>query len=171
MPINSEISNVNIPQGTQFSEKDSLPSVDHLTLKEAYEYNQGTYKQTQTNVNIPQGTQYSEKDLTPSGDDLTSKEAYEYNQKTYKQTQEEQFKNKKQNRKLRKDFAYKAYDIACGCLSFWIVIVCLSAIVSFVTGRVFLSDTALGIVTTGVTVNVFAALLTVIKGLFSKEGD
>lgn len=79
--------------------------------------------------------------------------------------------NKKQNRELRKDFAYKAYEIACGCLSFWIVIVCLSAIVSFVTGRVFLSDTALGIVTTGVTVNVFAALLTVIKGLFSKEGD
>ena len=80
---------------------------------------------------------------------------------------QEALENKKQNR----DFAYKAYEIACGCLSFWIVIVCLSAIVSFVTGRVFLSDTALGIVTTGVTVNVFAALLTVIKGLFSKEGD
>ena len=84
---------------------------------------------------------------------------------------QEALENKKQNRELRKDFAYKAYEIACGCLSFWIVIVCLSAIVSFVTGRVFLSDTALGIVTTGVTVNVFAALLTVIKGLFSKEGD
>ncbi|WP_456093353.1 hypothetical protein [Neisseria sp.] len=84
---------------------------------------------------------------------------------------QEALENKKQNRELRKDFAYKAYEIACGCLLFWIVIVCLSAIVSFVTGRVFLSDTALGIVTTGVTVNVFAALLTVIKGLFSKEGD
>ena len=124
-----------------------------------------------SNVNIPQETQFSENDLTPSGDDLTVKAAYAYNHKTYKQTQEEQFKDKKQNRKLRKDFAYKAYEIACACLSFWIVIVCLSAIVSFVTGRVFLSDTALGIVTTGVTVNVFAALLTVIKGLFSKEVD
>ena len=74
----------------------------------------------------------------------------------------EKLENKKQNRQLRKDFAYKAYEIACGCLSFWIVIVCLSAIVSFVTGRLFLSDTALGIITTGVTVTVFAAFLTVI---------
>ena len=47
MPINSEISNVNIPQETQFEENDLTPSGDDLTLKAAYEYNQKTYKQTQ----------------------------------------------------------------------------------------------------------------------------
>lgn len=79
----------------------------------------------------------------------------------------ETLENKKQNRELRKDFAYKAYDMAMGCISFWIIIVSGSAIVKFVTGREFLTDTAIGIITTGVTINVFTALLTVIKGLFS----
>lgn len=123
------------------------------------------------NVHIPEGTQFSKRDLPPSGDHLTSQEVNEFNQGTYKQTQEEQFKNKKQNRKLRKDFAYKAYEMAMGCICFWMVITSGSAIVHFITGKVFLTDTALGIITTGVTINVFAALLTVIKGLFSKIED
>lgn len=81
---------------------------------------------------------------------------------------QESFRNKKQNRKLRKEYANRAYDIACGCIAFWMVIVLLSAILQFTTGKVFLSDTALGIVTTAVTINVFGAFMVVMKGLFAK---
>lgn len=121
-------------------------------------------------IQIPDGTRFTQSEYSSKANNLAHKEIEEFNQKTYKETQErekEQVKNKKQNRKLRKDFAYKAYSLATGCICFWMVIVPLSAVVHFVTGREFLSDTALGIVTTGVTINVFAALLTVIKGLFS----
>ena len=118
-------------------------------------------------IRIPDGTRFTQREYSSSSNNLAHKEIEEFNRKTYKATQEEQFKNKKQNRKLRKDFAYKVYEIATGCICFWMVIVSLSAVVHFVTGRVFLSDTALGIITTGVAINVFTALLTVIKGLFS----
>lgn len=86
----------------------------------------------------------------------------------YDKFQNETLKNKEQNRLLRKEFAYKAYKIAVGCLVFWAIVVAVNMGSKWCRGDALFSDTALGIITTGTTVNVFAALLTVIKGLFTK---
>lgn len=101
---------------------------------------------------------------------LSVKEDSAFNTKRYDKLEDEQLANKQQNRELRKDFAYKAYGLASACIGLWMFVIVLCIVSSVITGKneAILSDTALGIITTGVTINVFAALLTVIKGLFTK---
>lgn len=74
------------------------------------------------------------------------------------------------NRELRKLYADKAYNLACGCISGWAVALGAHGIVKVVTGREMWSDTVLLAITTGVTVSVLAAFLGVIRGLFPNSG-
>lgn len=70
------------------------------------------------------------------------------------------------NRTLREVYADKAYQLATGCISFWMVLVGSQGVVNAVTGREMWSDKVIIAVTTGVTVSVLAAFLGVIRGLF-----
>jgi hypothetical protein len=70
------------------------------------------------------------------------------------------------NRELRKLYADKAYNLASGCLSGWMVALGAQGVIKVTTGRDMWSDTVLLAMTTGVTVSVLAAFLGVIRGLF-----
>jgi len=70
--------------------------------------------------------------------------------------------------RLRGEYAEKAYKLAMGSISFWIVIIGFEATVKLVVPERerILSDPVLIAITTGCTVNVLAAFLGVIRGLF-----
>ncbi|CAG9176066.1 hypothetical protein LMG23992_03094 [Cupriavidus laharis] len=70
------------------------------------------------------------------------------------------------NRLLRADYADKAYCLAQACIAFWIVAIATVAAVKGFFDKQILSDTVLVAVTTGATINVLAAFLGVIRGLF-----
>jgi hypothetical protein len=78
----------------------------------------------------------------------------------------EEAENQRANRKLRDVYAQKAYDLACGCIAFWVIAVGATGTVKAFSGEQILSDAVLVAITTGVTVNVLAAFLGVIRGLF-----
>ena len=70
------------------------------------------------------------------------------------------------NRKLREKYADKAYQLATGAISMWVVLLAAQGIVKAVTNVEMWSDNVIIAVTTGVTVSVLAAFLGVIRGLF-----
>lgn len=82
----------------------------------------------------------------------------------------EEVQNHKANRDLRNKYAGKAYDLACGGLVFWGVATSTNGIVFGITGRQMLSDKVVIAITTGATINVLAAFLGVIRGLFPSPG-
>jgi len=71
-------------------------------------------------------------------------------------------------RALRETYARRAFWLSCACLAFWAIIIFGVGLWSGVTGNRVqpLSDKALIAITTGTTLNVFAAFLGVIRGLF-----
>lgn len=71
----------------------------------------------------------------------------------------------KADRKMRQEYAQKAYDFAKYTIAFWAFLF----LVYFLTpsNQKPLSETALGIFTTACTVNILVAFHAVIKGLFS----
>lgn len=71
----------------------------------------------------------------------------------------------KNTRKLRKIFAHKAYKVAKYGLYWWATVLLLSA-AGKVVGKELFSDQVLIAVTTASTLNLFAAFLGVIRGLF-----
>ncbi|SFV10317.1 hypothetical protein [Pseudoduganella namucuonensis] len=81
----------------------------------------------------------------------------------------EEAENQKANRALRATYADKAYFLASACIIFWAFAISSNAIVYACTGKQMISDTALIAITTGVTINVLAAFLGVIRGLFPSE--
>ena len=72
---------------------------------------------------------------------------------------------------LRKWGATKAYSLATGSISFWVVIMGFQAVVKTATGVPPLDNSVLIAITTGCTVNVLAAFLGVIRGLFPNRKD
>lgn len=79
---------------------------------------------------------------------------------------QEEAKTLSANRALRNVYADKAYRLACGCICFWVIAIGAVGVVHAVTGVQALSDAVMIAITTGVTVNVLAAFLGVIRGLF-----
>lgn len=75
--------------------------------------------------------------------------------------------------RLRGDYADKAYKLASGSIAFWVIIIGFEAIVRLVVpgDKVILSDPVLIAITTGCTVNVLAAFLGVIRGLFPSHSN
>ena len=78
----------------------------------------------------------------------------------------EELKRLKHDRKLRKSYARSARHLAQVAVVFWIFMFTSAALHNLATGRPFLSDGALITLTAGATVNILAALLGVIRGLF-----
>lgn len=78
----------------------------------------------------------------------------------------------KSNRELREIFAGKAYKVAKYGLYWWATVLLLSA-VGKMCGKEIFSDQVLIAVTTASTLNLFAAFLGVIRGLFpsGKNGN
>ncbi len=81
----------------------------------------------------------------------------------------EKVENSKANRELRWAYAYKAHELAVKCIYFWMAVIAVHALVLGVTGKTLISDNVFIAITTGVTVNVLAAFLGVIRGLFPSE--
>lgn len=81
----------------------------------------------------------------------------------------EEAENQKANRLLRSTYADKAHNLAAGCIQFWAVAISANAIIFAISGKLMISDTAMIAITTGVTINVLAAFLGVIRGLFPSE--
>ena len=78
----------------------------------------------------------------------------------------EEVRDKRANRQLRDIYAAKAYELAADCIHFWIFLILANGLITAMLGKQVISDTALIAITTGVTVNVLAAFLGVIRGLF-----
>lgn len=75
------------------------------------------------------------------------------------------------NRNLREIYAEKAYQLAAGCISMWIVLLGVQGVVKATFGVEMWSDQVIIAVTTGVTVSVLAAFLGVIRGLFGNNSN
>ncbi len=78
----------------------------------------------------------------------------------------EEIENLKSDREMRKEYANKAYSFAKYTISGWglLIFVYVLAI-----NPKPISETALGIITTGCTVNILVAFHAVIKGLFTSK--
>ena len=76
------------------------------------------------------------------------------------------------NIKLRRKYARKAHEFAKASLSIWIITIGYQAIIDTATGGKIkpLDDSVLIAITTGCTVNVLAAFLAVVQGLFPRKG-
>lgn len=81
----------------------------------------------------------------------------------------EEVLDKQANRSLRDTYAKKAYELAADCIHFWIFLILANGLITAMLGKQVISDTALIAITTGVTVNVLAAFLGVIRGLFPTD--
>jgi hypothetical protein len=77
-----------------------------------------------------------------------------------------ELRNANSNIKLRKRYAKKAYSLAGGSIAFWIITVGFQAITHLATDKSALDASVLIAITTGCTINVLAAFLAVVKGLF-----
>lgn len=77
----------------------------------------------------------------------------------------EQVRSMASDRALRESYADKACYIVVGCLWGWSVFLLFAGWTKYYDKPVF-SDQTIAVVTTAVTLNIFAALLTVIRGLF-----
>jgi hypothetical protein len=83
-------------------------------------------------------------------------------------SKEAENKDREKTTQLRSDYAEKAYKLAKGSIFFWVAIIASEALTRLVlqSDKAVLSDAVLIAVTTGCTVNVLAAFLGVIRGLF-----
>jgi hypothetical protein len=79
---------------------------------------------------------------------------------------QEQVKNLRNDRRLRKRYAGGALGLAQCAVVCWIILFTITGITNSALGKPFLSDMALATLTAGATVNVLAALIGVIRGLF-----
>lgn len=77
----------------------------------------------------------------------------------------ESAKDKKADRRLRREYADKAHTIVVKSLIAWVVIISWAGL-SNMLGKPAFSDTALIAITSATTLNVFAAFLCVVRGLF-----
>lgn len=78
----------------------------------------------------------------------------------------EEVLDKQANRGLRDTYAKKAHELAEDCIHFWIFLILANGLIAALLGKQVISDTVVIAVTTGVTVNVLAAFLGVVRGLF-----
>ena len=77
-----------------------------------------------------------------------------------------QVKAIRDNRKMRKNYARRALNLAELAFVFWIIVFGVAAVGNLATGSPPFSDKALMTFTAGATVNVFVAFVGIIKGLF-----
>jgi hypothetical protein len=79
---------------------------------------------------------------------------------------EEEVEDRRATRKLREEFGKKAYKVAINSLLGWAVLLFMYALFRAIFKIELFSDNVLIAITSAVTLNVFAAYLGVIRGLF-----
>jgi hypothetical protein len=79
---------------------------------------------------------------------------------------DEEIADRQANRKLRNTYAGKAYWLAVSGIVFWILALSSTGIMNSIHGKQPFSDTAMIAITSGATINLLAAFLGVIRGLF-----
>ncbi len=122
-------------------------------------------------ISIPSGTSLGAAPISSSEDEPPSSETATRGDNVTPQGVEDA----KSYRKLREIFAEKAYKVAKKSLYGWAILLFAQGWFSLIGLQIF-SDKVLIAITTAVTLNVFAAFLGVIRGLFpsgksSKEKD
>ncbi|HGM7922745.1 hypothetical protein ACM7KY_30750 [Pseudomonas aeruginosa] len=83
---------------------------------------------------------------------------------------EQHVEDRKAERKLRRKYAGLAFRFAVGGSLFWAVLLLWSGCASYYTTKPPFSDNVLIAITTATSVNLFAAFLGVIRGLFPANG-
>ncbi|HBP5039036.1 TPA: hypothetical protein L5637_004388 [Pseudomonas aeruginosa] len=83
---------------------------------------------------------------------------------------EQHVEDRKAERKLRRKYAGLAFRFAVGGSIFWAVLLLWSGCASYYTTKPPFSDNVLIAITTATSVNLFAAFLGVIRGLFPANG-
>ncbi|WP_075882064.1 hypothetical protein [Vreelandella massiliensis] len=84
---------------------------------------------------------------------------------------EEQANDLRSYRQLREQYARYAFFFAVGCVAFWMIIVVWLGWASYYKARPVFSDRVMIAITTATCVNLFAAFLGVIRGLFPTSGN
>jgi hypothetical protein len=82
----------------------------------------------------------------------------------------ENLKDQKAERQLRKKYAGRAFWFAVAGVSFWCALLVWNGWATYYTGKSPFSDNLLIAVTTATSINLFAAFLGVIRGLFPAGG-
>jgi len=82
----------------------------------------------------------------------------------------QQVEDMKAERKLRKKYASLAFKFAVGGSLFWAFLLIWTGFASYYTTKAPFSDNVLIAITTATSVNLFAAFLGVIRGLFPSNG-
>ncbi|EHL6026559.1 TPA: hypothetical protein RMT45_001011 [Escherichia coli] len=112
-------------------------------------------------ISIPSGTRLGAAPISSSEDEPPSSEVSTRGDNVTPQSVEDA----KSYRKLREVFAEKAYKVAKKSLYGWAILLFAQGWFSLIGIQIF-SDKVLIAITTAVTLNVFAAFLGVIRGLF-----
>ncbi|AKD37507.1 hypothetical protein I926_00885 [Pasteurella multocida subsp. multocida OH4807] len=116
-------------------------------------------------------TGFSTREIS-SHETLRSHPIIEDEQQDYKRAPQEQklleeIENLKSTREMREKYANKAYDFAAYTISFWAFL--FLAYFLSPHDKKPLNDTALAIFTTACTINILAAFISIIKGLFPNK--
>lgn len=98
----------------------------------------------------------------PSDEDVPPPNKKRYSEKYI----DEDVQDSQANRDMRQQYASKAYGLAWDSITFLFALVAGNAVWAAISGKQVISDQLLFALITGVTVNVLAAFLGVIRGLF-----
>lgn len=98
----------------------------------------------------------------PSDEDVPPPNKKHYSEKYI----DEDVQDSQANRDMRQQYASKAYSLAWDSITFLFALVAGNAAWAAISGKQVISDKLLFALITGVTVNVLAAFLGVIRGLF-----
>ncbi len=98
----------------------------------------------------------------PSDEDVPPPNKKHYSEKYI----DEDVQDSQANRDMRQQYASKAYSLAWDSITFLFALVAGNAVWTAISGKQVISDKLLFALITGVTVNVLAAFLGVIRGLF-----
>ena len=83
---------------------------------------------------------------------------------------EEGIKDQEAERELRKKYAGRAFWFAVGGVAFWALLLIWDGCATYYTTAPPFSDKVLMVITTATSINLFAAFLGVIRGLFPSGG-
>lgn len=107
-------------------------------------------------------------DIEPKKTKKTHKAKAELAREKVIALQEQNFKSK-DDRKMRREYANKTYGFAQRTITFWMFLFLIYFLGP--TNNKPLNDVALGIFTTACTVNLLAAFISIVKGLFPSQKD
>jgi len=78
----------------------------------------------------------------------------------------ENIEDRRADRKLREEYAGKAFEFAWCGFGFWVIVIIFYVFFFLCSGKKVISDAVLIAITSATTVNLFAAFVGVIRGLF-----